>query len=59
LRWAVAGAPARELLQQWQPWQLLSGLAGQPLGEAAQGLALAVEPDGGQLLLKARLQFDG
>ena len=58
LRWAVAAAPARELLQQWQPWQLLSGLAGQPLAEAAQGLALSVEPDGAQLLLKARLQFD-
>jgi hypothetical protein len=58
LRWAVAAAPARELLQHWQPWQLLSGLAGQPLAEAAQGLALSVEPDGSQLLLKARLQFD-
>jgi hypothetical protein len=59
LRWAVAGAPARELLQQWQPWQLLSGLAGQPLAEATQGLALSVEPRTGQLLFKARLQFDG
>jgi len=58
LRWAVAAGPARELLQQWQPWQLLSGLAGQPLDEAARGLALSVEPQGGQLLLKARLQFD-
>ena len=59
LRWALAAAPAGDLLQQWQPWQLVSGLAGRPLTDAVQGLALAVEPGSGELLLKARLQFDG
>jgi hypothetical protein len=29
------------------------------LADAVQGLALAVEPGSGELLLKARLQFDG
>jgi hypothetical protein len=57
LRWALAAAPARQLLQQWLPWQWLSGLAGQPLAGAVDGLALAVEPEGGGLLLHARLGF--
>ena len=57
LRWALAAAPAQQLLQQWQPWRLLSGLAARPLAGSVDGLALAAEPQGGQVQLKARLQF--
>ena len=58
LRWSLAAAPAQQLLQRWQPWQVLTGLAAQPLAGAVDGLALAVEPSGEQLHLNARLRFD-
>ncbi|MEB3235811.1 MAG: DUF3352 domain-containing protein [Cyanobacteriota bacterium] len=57
LRWALAPGPGRALLQQWQPWQLLSGLAAQPLAEAVQGLSLSLEPQDSQLLLRAHLRL--
>ena len=58
LRWTMAQAPARQLLQQWQPWQLLTGLAAQPLVGAVDGLTLALEPSAEQLHLSAQLRFD-
>ena len=57
LRWTLAQAPARALLLRWQPWQLLSGLAGQPLSEAVDGLSVALAPQGDQLQLKVRLRL--
>jgi len=64
LQWAMGGGRARSLLQRWSTWQLLSGLAGQPLAPAVQGLSLglAAAPDappggGGGVHLKARLGF--
>jgi hypothetical protein len=57
LRWTLASGPARELLQAWQPWQLLAALGGEPIGSGLQGLGLSLEPLDGQLQLRARLQF--
>ncbi|MFM7264107.1 MAG: DUF3352 domain-containing protein [Cyanobium sp.] len=62
LRWALAAAPARELLQPWRPWRLLTALAGGGPQPPVGGLALALEPDGSSLRLRARFdltQADG
>ena len=45
LQWAMAAPPARSLLARWDPWQLLTGLAGVPLAPSVQGLALSLEDD--------------
>jgi hypothetical protein len=45
LRWAGVGERAQALLQHWAGWRLLSALAGQPLAETVQAVALAVEPE--------------
>ena len=57
LRWAVDGERARSLLRQWSSWRLLSGLAGEPLAEAADGLAVAVSPEAGGYRFSARLDL--
>ncbi|MFQ6538484.1 MULTISPECIES: DUF3352 domain-containing protein [Aphanothece] len=57
LQWAVAADPARALLRSWSSWRLLSALAGQPLAEDVEGLALALEPDAGGLHLQARIHY--
>jgi hypothetical protein len=57
LQWAMASAPARVLLQPWQPWRLLSTLAGGGLDDAVEGLSLAVEPEGPSLRLHGRLEL--
>ena len=44
LRWAGSGDPAQALLQRWAGWRRLSALAGQPLAETVQAVALAVQP---------------
>ena len=54
LQWAGGQAPAQQLMQAWSTWRLFSGLAAQPLTPAVDGLALALEPDGANLHLKAR-----
>jgi len=56
-RLAVDGPQARRLLQQWSSWRLLSGLAGAPLGDAVQGLSLALAPEADGLRLMARLDL--
>ena len=57
LRWALAAAPARELLRPWRPWRLLTALAGGGPEPPVRGLALALEPDGSALRLRARLDL--
>ena len=57
LQWAVGAKPAGQLLQSWRPWRLLAGLAAQPLTPSVKGLALAVQPDGSDLQLRARLDL--
>ena len=57
LQWAGSAEQTGDLLAGWSPWRLLSGLAGQPLGEGVKGLALALEPDGQGLHLRARLDY--
>ncbi|KMM17437.1 DUF3352 domain-containing protein [Synechococcus sp. GFB01] len=57
LRWAAGSGRAGELLQDWRPWRLLTALAAQPLTPSVQGLSLALEPDGANLHLKARLDL--
>jgi hypothetical protein len=57
LQWAAAAQPAGPLIQAWRPWRLLSALAAQPLTASVQGLAVALEPEGTQLHLKARLDL--
>jgi hypothetical protein len=57
LQWAMASAPARALLQPWQPWRLLSTLAGGGLDDAVEGLGLALEPEGRSLHLHGRLEL--
>jgi hypothetical protein len=57
LRWALAAEPARQLLQPWRPWRLLTALAGAGSQPPVRGLALALEPDGSSLRLQARLEL--
>ena len=57
LRWALAAAPARELLRPWRPWRLLTALAGGGPEPPVRGLALALEPDDSALRLRARLDL--
>jgi hypothetical protein len=57
LRWALASAPSRELLRPWRPWRLLTALAGGGPEPPVRGLALAVEPEGSALRLRARLDL--
>ncbi|MFM7086715.1 MAG: DUF3352 domain-containing protein [Cyanobium sp.] len=42
LQWSLDGDGARALLRSWQPWRLLSALAGGGLDSPVRGLALAV-----------------
>jgi hypothetical protein len=57
LQWALAAEPSRSLLRDWLPWRRLSTLAGGPLDGHLRGLALALEPGGDGLRLRARLEF--
>ncbi len=57
LQWAVGRSRARDLLSRWSSWRLLSGLAGQPLAEAAEGLAVALTPDAAGYRFSARLDL--
>ena len=61
LSWALAEAPARQLLRGWQPWRQLSALAGAALEQPVQGLAGSArraEGEGaGELRIRARLDF--
>jgi hypothetical protein len=59
LQWSLDGDGARALLRSWQPWRLLSALAGGGLDGPVRGLALALEspPDVSALELRARLNL--
>lgn len=57
LQWALGPSPAQELLRHWSSWRLLSGLAGEPLADAVDGLALALTPEPGGYHLSARLDL--
>jgi hypothetical protein len=57
LRWSLAAAPARQLLQSWRPWRWLTALAGGGTEPPVRGLALAVEADGAALRLQAHLEL--
>jgi hypothetical protein len=57
LRWALAEAPARQLLHPWRPWRLLTALAGGGSQPPVRGLALALEPSGATLRLQALLEL--
>jgi hypothetical protein len=57
LQWALGPAKAQELLQRWTTWRLLSGLAGQPLAQSVDGLAVGLESGANGVHLKARLSF--
>ena len=61
LQWSLDADGARALLRSWQPWRLLSALAGGGLDAPLQGLALAVQsaPDQPALDYRARLQLAG
>jgi hypothetical protein len=57
LQWALDGDAARALLSEWQPWRLLSALAGGGLEGAVSGLAVAAEPSSTGLALQAWLEL--
>ena len=62
LQAALGPEPARLLLARWQPWRLLSGLAGSHLTTSIQGLSFSLEPereqgDGAALRLHGRLEL--
>jgi hypothetical protein len=59
LQWALGPSQARQVLADWQPWRLLSGLAAAPLSEPVSGLALAAAPDGQGWRLRGLLQVEG
>ena len=58
LQWALAASPARQLLRDLQPWRLLAMLGGEPLEGSVQGLALALEPQDGAMVLHGQLEFE-
>ena len=53
----MGSEPARAVLQPWQPWRLLSTLAGGGLEGSVEGLSLALEPEGQTLHLHGRLEI--
>jgi hypothetical protein len=57
LQWALDGPAARSLLGDWQPWRLLTALAGGGLENSISGLAVAAEPSSMGLALQARLEL--
>jgi len=57
-QWGLDAAEARDQLRGWQPWRLLSALAGGGLDEAVQGLAVAVDAPTDQPVLQWRAQLD-
>ncbi len=57
LRWALGAEPARDLLDTWAPWRILSALAGGGFDPAVRGMALALEPQGTSLAFQGRLEF--
>ncbi len=57
LQWALDGDAARALVRDWQPWRLLTALAGGGLEDSITGLAVAVEPSNAGLALQARLEL--
>ncbi|MEB3307341.1 MAG: DUF3352 domain-containing protein [Cyanobacteriota bacterium] len=56
-RWAVGPGEARELLTGWTGLRWLSTLAGQPLADAAEGLAWAVTPEQGGYRLQVHVDL--
>jgi hypothetical protein len=56
-QWAVGGGQARELLRGWIGLKGLSALAGQPLADAAEGLAVAATPETGGYRLSIRVDL--
>ena len=42
---SLASQPARNLLRDWRPWELMQALAGYPLQSSVQSLSIAVGPD--------------
>lgn len=59
LQWGLDAEGARALLRSWQPWRLLSALAGGGLDGSVRGLALALDSpsDAFALELRARLNL--
>ena len=61
-QWAMDGATAQRLLDNWKPWRLISALSSTPLTPRVDGAALSLEADGPAaraLRLKAQLQLQG
>jgi hypothetical protein len=57
LRWVLGQEESSALLERWQPWTLLTTLAGGPLAPGLRSLALAIEPDQALVRWTAQLQF--
>jgi hypothetical protein len=57
LRWVLGPEAASALLPRWQPWTILSSVAGGPLAQGLQSLAIAIEPDASGLRWTVRLHF--
>ena len=57
LRWSLTADPARQLLQRWRPWQLVTAPAGATPTQAVERLALALVPEADGLALQAQLGF--
>lgn len=57
LRWVLGGDAASAVLQQWRPWNLLTSVAGGPLAEGVESLALALEPQDATVRWTARIEF--
>jgi hypothetical protein len=57
LQWSLDAQGTRALLRSWQPWRLLSALAGGGLDAPLQGLALAVQSPTDQPAVELRAQL--
>ena len=57
-QWSLDAAEARDQLRGWQPWRLLSALAGGGLDEAVQGLSVAIDAPTDQPVLQWQARLD-
>lgn len=58
VQWAMDAATARGLLEQWQPWRLLTTLSSSPLSATVEGAALSLQGEAEANALRLRGQLD-
>jgi hypothetical protein len=57
VQWAMDATTARDLLDHWQPWQLLTTLSSSPLSASVEGGALSLQGEADALRLRGQLDL--